>query len=275
MSSSDNDGNDGNDSNDGEMPAEVRRQHILSLIHGREFVRVADLSNRFGVSDVTVRSDLDVLAEQGKIRRVRGGAMPGARPNLERPFEETQSTHSKEKDAIGRVAASLVTSGQTIILDVGTTTTAVARALIARADLHDVVIFTNSLNIAFALESAIPRFTVVLTGGTLRPMQHSLIDPLGGLLLDRITAHVAFLGCNGIDHTGGVTNINLPETEIKRRMLRAMRRIVVADGSKVGQVEVAYLCAANDIDVLITDESADPTELTALRERDVEVLIAR
>lgn len=260
---------------DGEVPAEVRRQQILALMKGRDFVRVADLSTYFGVSDVTVRSDLDTLAELGHIRRVRGGAVPDARPNLERPFEETQAAHSKEKDAIARVAAHLVTSGQTIILDVGTTTTAVARALIARDDLHDVVIITPSLNIAFELEPAIPRFTVILTGGTLRPMQHSLIDPLGGLLLDRITAHIAFLGCNGIDHMRGVTNINLPETEIKRRMLRASRRVVVADSSKVGQVEVAYLCDAKDIDVLITDEGADPGELAALRERSVEIMIAR
>jgi DeoR family transcriptional regulator of aga operon len=260
---------------DGEVPAEVRRQQILSLIKGREFVRVADLSTHFGVSDVTVRSDLDILAELGQIRRVRGGAMPDVRPNLERPFEETQATHSREKEAIGRVAANLVTSGQTIILDVGTTTTAVARALIARENLHDVVIFTPSLNIAFELEPAIPRFTVILTGGTLRPMQHSLIDPLGGLLLERITAHIAFLGCNGIEHVGGVTNINLPETEIKRRMLRASRRIVVADSSKVGQIEVAYLCDVEDIHALITDAGADSGELAALRERNVEVLIAK
>lgn len=259
---------------DGEVPAQVRRQQILSLLKGREFVRVADLSTHFGVSDVTVRGDLDMLAELGQIRRVRGGAMPDVRPSLERPFEETQATHSREKEAIARAAARLVTSGQTIILDVGTTTTAVARALIARDNLHDVVIFTPSLNIAFELERAIPRFTVVVTGGTLRPMQHSLIDPLGGLLLERITAHIAFLGCNGIQHLGGVTNINLPETEVKRRMLRATRRIVVADSSKVGQIEVAYLCDVKDIDVLITDERADATELAALRERTVDVLIA-
>ena len=260
---------------DGEVPAEVRRLQILSFIKGREFVRVADLSTHFGVSDVTVRSDLDLLAEAGQIRRVRGGAMPDTRPNLERPFEETQATHSKEKEAIGRAAAQLVTSGQTIILDVGTTTTAVARALIARENLHDVVIFTPSLNIAFELEPAIPRFTVILTGGTLRPMQHSLIDPLGGLLLERITAHIAFLGCNGFDHRGGVTNINLPETEIKRRMLRASRRVVVADSSKIGQIEVAYLCGVEDIDVLITDAGADSGELAALHERNVEIVIAR
>jgi DeoR family transcriptional regulator of aga operon len=206
---------------------------------------------------------------------VRGGAMPDVRPRLERPFEETQATRSREKEAIARAAARLVTSGQTIILDVGTTTTAVARALVARDNLHDLVIITPSLNIAFELEAAIPRFTVMLTGGTLRPMQHSLVDPLGGLLLDRITAHVAFLGCNGIHHLGGVTNINLPETEIKRRMLRASRRIVVADSTKVGQTEVAFLCEVKDVDALITDDGADPGELAALRERAVEIMLAR
>src|SRR5262249_20299712 len=260
---------------DGEVPAEVRRQQILALINGREFVRVADLSTHFGVSEVTVRNDLDTLAELGYIRRVRGGAMPDVKPNFERPFEETQAAYSTEKEAIGRAAAGLVTSGQTIILDVGTTTTAVARALIARENLHDVVVFTSSLNIALELERAIPRFTVVVTGGTLRPMQHSLVSPLGGLLLERITAHIAFLGCNGIHHTGGVTNINLPETEIKRRMLRASRRVIVADSSKVGQVEVAYLCDVDDISLLITDGGADSTELGALRERSLEILIAK
>jgi DeoR family transcriptional regulator, aga operon transcriptional repressor len=260
---------------DGEVPAELRRQQILTLIKGREFVRVSDLSAHFGVSEVTVRGDLDLLAELGQIRRVRGGAMPDIRPRLERPFEETQATHSREKEAIARAAARLITSGQTIILDVGTTTTAVARALIARDNLHDLVIITPALNIALELEAAIPRFTVMLTGGTLRPMQHSLVDPLGGLLLDRITAHVAFLGCNGIHHVAGVTNINLPETEIKRRMLRASRRIVVADSSKVGQIEVAYLCDVKDVDALITDDGADPSELGALRDRSLEVMLAR
>lgn len=265
----------GSGRNDGEMPAELRREQMLALLRAREFVRVTDLSARFGVSEVTVRSDLDMLAEMGQLRRVRGGAVPDGRPNLELPFEETQARRTREKEAIARAAANLVTSGQTIILDVGTTTTAVARALMARESLRDVVIFTPSLNIALELERAIPRFTVIVTGGTLRPMQHSLVDPLGGLLLDRITAHIAFLGCNGIEHSGGVTNINLPETEVKRRMLKASRRIVVADGSKVGQIEVAYLCGVEDIDVLITDGSAEPGELAALRERNVEIVVAR
>lgn len=261
---------------DGDVPAEMRREQMLSFVKSQDFVRVSDLSARFHVSEVTVRGDLDALAERGHIRRIRGGAMPRTVPHPERPFEEMQSARVDEKAIIGRTAASLVSHGETVILDVGTTTTAIARALVKREDLYDIVVFTNALNIALELESAIPRFTVVVTGGTLRPMQHSLVDPLGGLMLERINAHTVFLGCNGIDPNGGITNVNLPEAEIKRRMLQAARRrIVVADGSKVGGIELAYLCSVDEIDLLITDTSADPAVLSALRERELEVLLAK
>lgn len=261
---------------DGDIPAEMRREQMLAFVRTRDFVRVSDLSTRFHVSEVTVRGDLDVLAERGQIRRIRGGAMPQSLPHPERPFEEMQGAHVDEKARIGRTAASLVSSGETVILDVGTTTTALARALVRRDDLYDVVVFTNSLNIAIELESATPRFTVIVTGGTLRPMQHSLVDPLGGMMLERINAHTVFLGCNGIDPIGGVTNINLPEAEMKRRMLQAARRrVIVADGSKVGGIELAKLCNIDEIDMLITDSTADPAVLNALRERDLEVLLAK
>src|SRR5438093_9576385 len=254
---------------DGEIPGEMRREQMLDVVRARDFVRVSDLSARFGVSEVTVRGDLDALAKRGQISRIRGGAMPRSLPHPERPFEEMQGARVGEKTMIGQAAASIVSHGETVILDVGTTTTAVALALVQRKDLYDVVIFTNALNIALALESAIPRFTVVVTGGTLRPMQQSLVESVGGLMLCHINAHTVFLGCNGIDPRGGVTNVNLPEAEIKRRMLQAARRrIVVADGSKVGEIELAYLCGVGEIDLLITDASADPTVVSALREQD-------
>jgi DeoR family transcriptional regulator of aga operon len=261
---------------DGDMPAEMRREQMLAFVNSRDFVRVSDLSARFGVSEVTVRGDLDTLADRGQLRRIRGGAMPRPMPQPERSFEEMQAARVDEKARIGELAASLVSQGETVILDVGTTTTAVARALANRLDLYDVVIFTNSLNIAIELESAIPRFTVVVTGGTLRPMQHSLVDPMGGLMLERINARTVFLGCNGIDPNGGITNINLPEAEIKRRMLQAARqRVIVADGSKVGRVELAYLCGVDEIDLLITDSSADPAVLNALREKELHIMLAK
>ena len=101
------------------------------------------------------------------------------------------------------------------------------------------------------------------------------MDPLATLILERITVKSVLLGCNGVDAVGGVTNINLPEAEIKRRMLDvATRRIVLADGCKIGRVEVARLCSVDEIDLVITGESADPDVVAALRERECEVQIA-
>lgn len=261
---------------DGDVPIEVRRRQMLGIVKAKEFVRVSDLSARFKVSEVTVRGDLDALAERGHILRVRGGAVISTNTRSERPFEEAQSAHAVEKRLIASVAAGLVSSGETLILDVGTTTTAIAREIVARTDLHDIVVFTNAINIALELEKAIPRFTVVVIGGTLRPMQHSLVDPLGGLMLEHIHTHTVFLGCNGVDPNGGITNINLPEADLKRRMLQAARRrVVVADGSKVGEVELAHLCDVDEIDLLITDNSANPTMLDALREKNLEIILAK
>jgi DeoR family transcriptional regulator of aga operon len=257
------------------VPGAVRRERMLTALREREFLRVGELGEMFGISEVTVRSDLNALADDGRIVRLRGGAMVPKSSHRERPFEETEGAHAAQKLQIGRTAAQLVGDGDTVILDVGTTTTAVARALLRRDDLTDVVVFTNAINIALELERGIPRFTVVVLGGTLRPLQHSLVDPLGALALDQINAHVVFLGCNGIDADGGVTNLNLPEAELKRRMLAAARRrVAVADGSKVGRVEVARLCGIDDVDLLITDGSADSEALNRLREHELEIRIA-
>jgi DeoR family transcriptional regulator of aga operon len=153
----------------------------------------------------------------------------------------------------------MVSSGQTVMLDVGTTTTAVARALLQRTELQDVTVVTNAINIALELEQAAPRITVLVTGGTLRPLQHSLVNPLGTTLLERLHGSVAFVGCNGVDPLAGVTNVNLPEAEIKRAMLLACRRrVIVADGSKVGEVELAKVCDIEEVSLLITDPTADP-----------------
>lgn len=256
------------------IPTQVRRERIRSLVGEREFARVGDLSSAFGVSEVTIRNDLDVLASRGYVRRVRGGAMPQNAP-AERPFEETAIESVGEKDAIGRAAATLVASGETVILDVGTTTAAVAEALVHRQDLANVTVFTNSLKVAMVLEPAIPRIEVIVTGGTLRALQHSLVDPLGRWLLERLAVDIVFLGCNGVDPDAGITNVNLPEAEIKRVMLAAgRRRVVVADGSKVGRVSLAHLCPVDQVDLLITGASADRETVAALRERGLEVRLA-
>jgi DeoR family transcriptional regulator, aga operon transcriptional repressor len=259
----------------GPVPARVRRDRMLTLLREHEFVRVADLSQRFEVSEVTVRADLDTLETRGLLRRVRGGAVPRRATSVERPFEEAEVAAAEQKRAIARTAAASVSNGDTIVLDVGTTTTAIAQELAARTELTDVTIFTSSLTIALALEPATPRLTVVVTGGTLRPKQHSLVEPLAGLVLATIRAGTAFVGCNGIDVESGVTNVNLPETEVKKLILRSsQRRVVVADGSKLGEVALAHVCDLDDVDLLLTSADADPELVAALRGTGLDVQLA-
>jgi DeoR family transcriptional regulator, aga operon transcriptional repressor len=257
------------------VPAEVRRELMLALVAERNFVRVSDLSEAFGISEVTVRADLEVLDRRRVIRRVRGGAVPVSQRLRDEPsFEDSLGASAVEKQLIGKAAASLVQSGESLILDVGSTMTFIARSLVARADLKDLVVLTNGVNIALELESAIPRFSVVVTGGTLRRLQHSLVDPMARYLLRETNADTVFIGCTGVDAERGVTNINAPEAEIKKQMLAsASRRIVVADGSKIGQVELAWVTEIAGIDLLITGPTAEPSALGLLRKRGLEIMV--
>lgn len=161
------------------LEATLRHQAILEHLRQEGQVRVSELSERFAVSAVTIRADLEHLEQQGALRRTRGGAVPAQQRRFELPLEASRQVHAREKERIGRHAAGLVRSGETIILDVGSTTTELARSL--PPSLRNVVVVTSALNIALLLESH-PGITVVVTGGTLRPLQHSLVNPYGTLL---------------------------------------------------------------------------------------------
>lgn len=267
---------------DSDLTAARRRSLAADLVAERGFVRVAELSESFGVTPVTARADLDALERAGLVRRVHGGAVPAgaapaaeARPDREPSFEEALAASVVPKQRIGELAASLVRSGQSVILDVGTTTLQVARALRARVDLDDVTILTNGLSIALELEPEIPRFTVIVTGGTLRPKQHSLVHPLAGSILDDVHVDFAFIGCNGVDPTLGVTNANLPEAAVKALMLRrAARSVIVADASKLGEAHLGRIGPIDAFDTLVTDAAAPAVLVGELRDAGLEVLVA-
>ncbi|PPG34459.1 DeoR/GlpR family DNA-binding transcription regulator [Rathayibacter sp. AY2B9] len=253
-----------------------RRLRLRLAAESSGFVGVAPMADMLGVSVVTVRSDLALLASEGVLQRVRGGAIPAPRPTGERSLEEGLTSASEEKAAIGEEAAASVSSGQSIVLDVGTTPLAIAHALVAREDLRDVTVITNGLSTALALEPAIPRFTVVVTGGTLRPLQHSLVEPLASELLERIRADIAFIGCTGVHPEAGVTNVNLPEATLKRRMLQAAtRRVVVADSSKLGVVDLGRVAAPDEFDRLLTGAGAGDGLVAALEEAGLAVTRCR
>ncbi|HEU5222375.1 MAG TPA: DeoR/GlpR family DNA-binding transcription regulator [Candidatus Lumbricidophila sp.] len=261
--------------------ATTRRELTLALALDRGFVRVADLATAFGVTAVTARADLDALERDGHVRRVHGGAVPLAsapdalRPTREPSFEEALETSVLPKQQIGAAAAAMVRDGQSVILDVGTTGLQIARALMARADLRDVTIITSGLNLALELEAAIPRFAVILTGGALRPRQHSLVFPLAGSVLAEVHADIAFIGCNGVDVEHGVTNANLPEAAVKSLMVKAARRrVAVADASKLGEVHLARIAPIEDFDLVLTDAAAPAPLVDELRAVGVAVQLA-
>ncbi|WIB13604.1 DeoR/GlpR family DNA-binding transcription regulator [Curtobacterium sp. MCPF17_052] len=257
------------------LPALLRQDRIVALLDGAPgMVRTAALAAAVGTSEVTVRQDLAALDREARIRRVHGGAVRLRAGSRERPLEETAVENSTAKAAIGRAAADLVRSGQCIVLDVGTTPAAVAEALVVREDLVDVTVVTNSLTTALALERAIPRFTVVVTGGTLRPLQHSLVAPFNATVLPMLSADLVFLGGTGLDVAHGLTNVNLPETEAKRVLAAAGRRtVVVADGSKFGRADIGVVSTLQDVDVVVT-AGVSAEAVAPIRAAGVHVVVA-
>ena len=246
------------------VSAGPRRQRLARLVAERGFLRVADASLELGVSEVTVRGDLTALESAGSVVRVHGGAMPviaGAESSLESSLDRDAAA----KRAIGHAAARLVSPGQAVFVDAGSTAMALAHALVERQDLHDLTVVTSGLTIALALEPALPRFTVIVTGGTLRPLQHSLVNPFAVPMLDSLHFDTAFIGCNGVHATGGVTNVNLAEAEIKTRVLaRADRGVLVADGTKLGRIDLAVIGGLDAFDLLVTGGEAPAEELSEL-----------
>jgi DeoR family transcriptional regulator of aga operon len=257
------------------LPAEIRQQLTHDYLNERGFVRVRELSDRFGVSTVTARSDLEALAQRRLVQRVHGGAMPINRSRGEQSFEEVSTQRADEKARIARAAAQLVSTGESILIDVGTTAAAFAAQLVDRPDLGELNVITNGITIALALEAAHQRFSIVVTGGTLRPKQHSLVDPLAGSFLKTLSVDTVFLGCNGIHPGAGITNINLPEANVKRAMIEASQRcIVMADSSKIGTRTLARVCTIDQVDVLVTDSDVRDADVDWLKERGVDVIVA-
>ncbi len=235
-------------------------------------VSIADLTDRLGVTSVTIREDLKRLELRGLLTRTRGGALARSESGAEIALEQTRRTNTSAKRAIAAAAAARIESGQTVIIDVGSTTTALAEAL--SPNLHDVVVVTNGLNIALSLEER-PGVSVIVTGGTLRPLQHSLVAPMGSILLDKLKADIAFLGCNGVDVERGVTNANIAEAEIKQAMLRSADfAVALADRDKIGRVASAFVAELDSFDLLVTDDGAHATEVEKLSRAGLAVEVA-
>ena len=245
-----------------------RRRHILEILATDERAEVSVLATRFDVSESTIRRDLESLARSGAIERTRGGAVPALR--LEPSFAQKRRSHEAEKLAIARTAARLVEPGSSVLLDAGTTTLSVARAL---RGIRDLTVATTSLPIALELAD---RAWVTVVGGALRERTVALVGPLAERAIEQLHVDIAFLGTNGVAVGAGFTTPTWEEASVKSRMIgAATTAVVVADGSKVGEITFARICDLGEVDLLVTDSSAPPAELTALRTAGLRIDVAQ
>uniref|UniRef100_A0AAU3HQS7 DeoR/GlpR family DNA-binding transcription regulator n=1 Tax=Streptomyces sp. NBC_01393 TaxID=2903851 RepID=A0AAU3HQS7_9ACTN len=238
--------------------AEQRRALILDEVRRRGGVRVNELTRRLGVSDMTVRRDLDALARQGVVEKVHGGAVPVVEASTHEPgFEAKSGLELTAKEDIARTAAELVAPGSAIALSGGTTTYALAHHLV---DVPDLTVVTNSVRVADVFHSAQRTSgqrqgaaTVVLTGGVRTPSD-SLVGPVADQAIAALHFDVLFLGVHGISAEAGLSTPNLAEAETNRRLVQSARRVVVvADHTKWGTVGLSSFATLDQVDTLVTD----------------------
>lgn len=252
------------------MLSEERRRAIIKILERDGRVLVADLARHFHTSQVTIRKDLDVLQANGLIHRAHGGALATQSGALEDPtLRDKEKVHRKEKLRIAEAAAGMVSEGQVIILDSGTTTTAIARAL---RHFKNLTIITNAVNIAAELSGS--AVEVILTGGSVRQNSFSLVGPIAEQTLRRLHADILFLGVDGFDVTYGLTTPNLQEAEVNRAMVEvANRTVVVCDSSKFGRRRLSQIVRLSALHQVITDRNISKSDLRALRKAGIEVLV--
>jgi DeoR/GlpR family transcriptional regulator of sugar metabolism len=251
--------------------AETRRRKVLDWLQEEGSARVRTLADAFGVSEVTMRQDLEKLEADGYIAREHGGAFLKSVPQQVREMALQHRENMDSKQRIGRAAAQLVGDGETIVLDSGSTTTEVAANLLTRRDM---TVITNALNIALML-GAESGFEVHMSGGHFKAPTLSLsgersADYFKGLFVQKL-----FLATAALDLEAGLTYPALSDIAVKRAMIEAAERVyLVADSSKIGVRSFSSLGGLDLVHVLITDDGIKPEDRAAIEAIGVQVIVA-
>lgn len=249
-----------------------RLVRILDLLAIKHEMSITELCRRLSVSPATLRRDMSDLQEQGLVARTRGGARAAAGEEIPIRLRDIQRPLAKRAIAIR--AAELLPVGRHLAVAIGggSTTADVARQLTCRRHL---TIVTNALTTAFVV-AAHPNLQVIMTGGVVRSSSFELVGGLADNAFNGINVNIAILGADGVTAEHGVTTYDHTEARTNNAMVtHAQRLMVVADGSKIGRVTLAKVAEASAIDDLVTDDSADPTELARLAALGVNIQIAR
>ncbi len=254
-----------------ELFQQERRERIEVLVKETGRVSVAELSEQFGVTQATIRADLDALAAEHLLIRAHGGALALDEERLELSFDFRHRVHTAQKGRIGAAAAEMIEDGEAIILDASTTALAVATHV---KDRRELTVLTNGILIALALIDS-PGVTVVMPGGFLRRDSASMVGDEGRDFIERFNFQRGFFGAKGFTIEEGLTDVNSAEVVIKKDLVaRARQVIAIVDSSKWGRVGFASFASTDQIDCVITDESAPANMVSALRAAGVNVVIA-
>jgi DeoR/GlpR family transcriptional regulator of sugar metabolism len=250
---------------------EKRRQSILEIVSGGD-ANVEELSLHFDVSESTIRRDLTELANSGHVVRTYGGAALVREDRRESSLGERIHIQRAQKDAIARLAALQIHEGDTLILDAGTTTAALARQLCGRRNLH---VITNNIAALMTLSSE-PEISLTVLGGSLRKMSMGTVGPLTELTLSRMTADKVFLGADGLVAGMGLCEANQEQVALKEKMIGQVSEVfVLADASKLGFAGQQAWTPLNRPWTLITDSSATPSQLAPFEEHpNITVMVA-
>ena len=252
------------------MLNEERRNKILEILSQHHRILVREIAAQVATSPVTIRKDLETLENRGMLRRVHGGAIAINPSVLDLALTEKERLHTREKERIARAAVRLIEEGDVIILDSGSTTTAIARLL---KPYRGITIITNAVNIAWVLAGS--ENEVILIGGTVREKSFSLVGPLSEAAICQLTADKLFLGVDGIHFENGLTTPNLLEANINRMMVRASTRVIVtADASKFGRKSMGVIADLTAAHTIITDQQIALQDLQRLRDMGIEVILA-
>ena len=258
---------------DSRLLAEQRRRKILDVLEQKGQITVRDVVEKFSVSAVTARGDLDSLASSGAAVRSHGGAVRQMEANRDYPLRLKATLHRTEKSMIGRAAADLIQPNEVIILDSGTTTAEIARQLKAK-NLESITVITNALNIVSELVDA-PGITVIGIGGLLRPVSLSFVGPQAEAMLKDMHADRLFLAVDGFDLENGPSTPDVLEAQLNTLMIKVAKETnVVADYSKLGRRSVSRIAPIEKVHRLITDTRAPEDFTETLKSRGIEVIQA-
>jgi DeoR family transcriptional regulator of aga operon len=259
-------------SNRQRLLVEERRRKILEVLEQNERVTVQDLVKRFGVSAVTIRSDLDTLTEAGALVRSHGGALKPLGGPTDISIDVKEILHHDEKVRIGIAAAQLIQNDETIILDSGTTTLEVARQIAARK-FKSLTVITNGLNLAIEL-AKLPQVRLIMVGGMLRHVSHSVVGPHAEQMLQGLNADRLFLGVDGLDMNIGLMTPDVLEAQLNAQLIRVAREVnVVADSTKFRRRSLSLIAKLESVHRIITDDKIDPETAATVRGKGIELVI--